>query len=73
MKVEMVSDGLKVAPPVAVSAASMAGMPLSDVAYLLTAIYTACMLIHFIATKWLIPLHRRSVRRKRHNLKGFRK
>ncbi len=65
MKVEIVSDGLKVAPPVAVSAAGMAGMPLSDIAYLLTAIYTLVMLIHFVVTKWIHPAMKYSKRRDR--------
>lgn len=67
MNLEITTSAVKAAPPVVVTAASIAGVPVSEVAYALTAIYTLCMLVHFVATKWVIPLfrHRRKRRRRR--------
>ena len=57
---EMVSDAAKAAPPITVTSMSLMGFPISDWAFLLTAIYTALLIIS-LARK-LIMNHRASDR-----------
>jgi len=56
MKLELIGDAVRVAPPVAVSSASLFGWHVSEMAYALTIIYTALMLAHFLATKVWPPI-----------------
>lgn len=48
---DAVADVVKAGPPVAVSVVSLFGMTLSDWAYILTILYTACMIADWVYKK----------------------
>lgn len=56
---QMAFDALKASPPVAVAASSLAGVNWSNVAYMLTAAYTAIMIGQHAWKHWIRPfVHR---------------
>ena len=55
LRSELVIDAIKVSPPVAVISSHIAGINWSDVAYILTSIYTALMIGQHVWSKWIKP------------------
>lgn len=55
MAPDLVGDAVKVAPPVIVSAVTLFGYQLSDVAMGLTIIYTALMIVRHVWLYWIRP------------------
>jgi hypothetical protein len=49
---EMVTEGLKAAPPVTVTGLALGGIQLSDIVLLLTALYTVLQIFFLIRDKW---------------------
>jgi len=52
---EYVADAAKLSPPVTVVGSHLAGVNWSDVAYILTSIYTAVLIAQHLWFKWIKP------------------
>lgn len=53
---DVAQEGIKMAPPVGVTALSVVGgLTLQEWVYVLTAIYTALMIVNFVYEKWIKP------------------
>lgn len=52
---ELITDAMKATPPVTVVASHIAGVNWSDVAYILTSVYTVIMIVQHVWSKWIKP------------------
>lgn len=53
---DLTSHAIAAAPPLTVTALSICGVQLSDIAIILTIVYTAMLITHFAWTKWIRPI-----------------
>lgn len=61
---------VKMAPPVSVVAATVAGITLEEWVYILTIIWSILGIVHHVIWKWVIPLRERKEFRARMQLPG---
>jgi hypothetical protein len=54
MQAEITDAAVKVSPPVAVTGLSIAGLPLSDWVYILTAVYITFQIVCIVPRAWRI-------------------
>lgn len=54
-KNDIIADIVKASPPLTVVSSHLAGVNWSDIAYILTSIYTAIMIIQHVWSKWIKP------------------